>query len=126
MARNTAAQGAAFERRVIKDLEPYGYTCMRSAASKGAVDVVAVAKPEWLGGSVYERDFLAIQCKLTDPLITPKERRAVLQWAHWAGAQPLVAHWAKHETTGLMAVHYRLLTGAGPKHWVPWVPGEDI
>lgn len=125
MARNTAVQGAAFERRIIADLKPHGYLCTRSAASKGAVDIVAVAEPVWVGGSTYERDLLGIQAKLTDPLLSPAERQAVQQWALWAGAVPLVAWWAKHETTGLMTVHYRQLTGPGPKDWAPWAPGED-
>lgn len=122
---NTARQGAAFERRVIADLKPHGYLCTRSAASKGPVDIVAVAEPVWVGEHRYERDLLAIQAKLTDPLLSPAERTAVLQWALWAGAVPLVAHWAADETTGLMRVHYRQLTGPGPKDWAHWAPGED-
>jgi len=135
VARNTNRQGADFELKVMHYLagtKPdvhgpgFGYTCLRSSGSKGAVDVVAVAEPVWVGGSDYERDFLAVQCKLTDPLISPKERNAVLKWAQWAGARPLVANWAKHETTGLMAVHFRQLTGPGPGDWLPWEPrGEN-
>jgi Holliday junction resolvase len=126
VARNTAAQGAAFERRVIKDLEPYGYDCIRSAASKGKVDVVAIGPlhPFYLGGTGQGRAMLFIQCKITNPLISPAERTGILDLAHRAGAEPLVAYWAKHETTGLMAVHYRSLTGPGPKEWAPWAPGE--
>jgi len=132
VARNTAAQGAAFERRVIKDLEPYGYTCMRSAASKGKVDVWAVppmqpvkgfALPGWL--TEVPGQCLVIQCKLTDPLISPDERKGLLDVALRSQSTPIVAHWAEHEATGLMAVHYRRLTGPGPKQWVPWAPGED-
>jgi len=123
---NTARQGAAFERRIIADLKPHGYLCTRSAASKGAVDIVAVAEPVWVGGDTYERDILGIQAKLSEPLLSPAERAAVQQWARWAGAVPLVSWWAPDETTGLMAVHYRRLTGPGPKDWELWAPGEDI
>lgn len=125
MARNTAAQGAAFERRIIADLKTHGYLCTRSAASKGVVDIVAVAEPVWLGDNTYDRDLLGIQAKLTDPLLSPADRLAVQQWALWAGAVPLVSWWAKHETTGLMTVHYRQLTGPGPKDWAHWAPGKD-
>lgn len=126
---NTARQGAAFERRVIHDLsgdgaehEGYGYTCTRSAASKGAVDIVAVHQGPLNGGA---RLILGIQCKLSDPQISPAERLAVQDWALCAGAIPIVAWWAEDETTGLKRVHYRQLTGPGPKDWAPWVPGED-
>ena len=122
---NTARQGAAFERRIITELKQHGYLCTRSAASKGAVDIVAVAEPTWVGHDTYERDILGIQAKLTDPLLSPAERLAVQQWALWAGAVPLVSWWAADETTGLVRVHYRQLTGPGPKDWAHWAPGED-
>jgi Holliday junction resolvase len=125
VARNTAAQGAAFERRIITDLKSHGYLCTRAAASKGPVDIVAVAEPVWVGDNTYERDLLGVQAKLTDPLLSPDERSKVLQWALWAGAVPIVAHWAKSETTGLMTVHYRQLTGPGPREWAPWAPGNE-
>lgn len=123
---NTAQQGARFERKVIHDLEPYGYDCIRSAASKGAVDIVAV-EPEYPGDPMWapEHRLLFIQCKLSNPLIAPAERQALIGLALRAGAVPIVCHWAKSEITGLMAVHYRQLTGPGPAEWAPWAPGED-
>ena len=132
MARNTAAQGAAFERRIISDLEQYGYDCTRAAASKGKIDVWAVPQLVPLKGfplpgrlTHVPGTLLAIQAKLSDPLLTPAERMAVMDIALRSQALPLVAHWAKSETTGLMAVHYRQLTGPGPKEWAHWAPGED-
>lgn len=122
MARNTAQQGAAFERRAIADLERFGYTCIRSAASKGAVDIVAVGQEDHPS---YNATVLFLQCKLSNPQISPAERTALNDLALRAGAVPVVAWWAKSETTGLKAVHYRRLTGDGPKDWVPWAPGED-
>lgn len=127
---NTARQGAAFERRVIHDLEPHGYDCIRSAASKGAVDIVAVAGRVNCGCGCGVMDgtlgpLLFIQCKLSDPQISPRERLALLDLSLRAGALPVVCHWAKSATTGLMAVHYRVLTGPGPKEWEHWTPGED-
>jgi hypothetical protein len=138
VARNTNRQGAGFELTVMHDLdgcqdrpEPcknpqhkgytgHGYTSMRSSGSRGAVDVVAVPAL----GARY--DFiLFVQCKITNPRISPAERLAVQDLALRAGALPLVAHWAADQTTGLMRVHYRQLTGPGPKDWAHWAPGED-
>lgn len=126
MARNTAQQGAAFERRTIADLESHGYTCIRSAASKGAVDIVAVPEPVPFNDHAWiRRPLLFVQCKLSNPQISPAERTALNDLALRAGAVPVVAWWAKNETTGRKAVHYRRLTGDGPKDWVLWAPGED-
>jgi hypothetical protein len=148
MARNTTRQGAGFELTVMHDLdgcqdrpEPcknpqhkgyngYGYTSMRSSGSRGAVDVVAVGSAEtgkalWPGKGWFISPLLFIQCKITNPVIPPYERNAVQDLATRAGAIPLVAHWATDIVTGLMRVHYRLLTGPGPKDWAHWAPGED-
>jgi Holliday junction resolvase len=128
MARNTTRQGANFELDVMHELEKYGYTCLRSSGSRGAVDVVAVG-PE-TGNGLRENyglhpDVLFIQCKITNPVISPAERRKVSELALRARALPLVAFKAKHATTGLMAVHFRQLTGPGPKEWLPWEPEGD-
>lgn len=140
MARNTAQQGAAFERRVIHDLSGspdgthpgYGYDCVRSAASKGKIDIVAIG-PEF-EQELWENPhtllvkggpMLFIQCKLTDPQIGPTARMELMDLALRAGAIAIVAHWAADETTGLKRVHYRQLTGPGPADWAPWAPGED-
>lgn len=130
MARNTAQQGATFERRVIHDLSGspdgshpgYGYDCVRSAASKGKIDIVAIG-PE--SHPDYNATVCFIQCKLTDPQIGPTARMELMDLALRAGAIAIVAHWAADETTGLKRVHYRQLTGPGPRDWRPWAPGED-
>lgn len=120
VARNTTRQGANFELKVMHALEEHGYTCLRSSGSRGAVDVVAVPALD------VRNDFvLFIQCKITNPVIPPYERTAVQDLATRAGAIPLVAHWAADQATGLMRVHYRMLTGPGPKDWAHWAPGED-
>jgi hypothetical protein len=107
-ARNTAQQGASFERQIMHDLQRYGYLTMRSAASKGAIDVMAVGA----------RQTLVIQAKVSDPVIPPHERRAVLELADRMGptAVPLVA------TKRSVWTDYRLLTGPGPKEWLTWEP----
>lgn len=134
MARNTAQQGAAFERRVIHDLSGspdgthpgYGYDCVRSAASKGKIDIVAFGPlSTYECGAAPDAIQLHIQCKLTNPQIGPTARMELMDLALRAGAIPIVAHWAADETTGLKRVHYRQLTGPGPKDWAPWAPGED-
>lgn len=107
-AKNTAQQGASFERQIMHDLQRYGYLTMRSAASRGAADVWAVG----------DRQTLVIQAKLSNPQIGPTARRAVLDLADRMGptAVPLVA------TKNTIWVSYRLLTGPGPKDWMPWQP----
>ncbi len=107
-AKNTAKQGASFERQIMHDLQRYGYLTMRSAASRGAADVLA------FGG----REILVIQAKLSNPQIGPTARRAVLDLADRIGptAVPLVA------TKNTIWVAYRLLTGPGPKDWTEWSP----
>jgi hypothetical protein len=107
-AKNTAKQGASFERQIMHDLQRYGYLTMRSAASKGPADVIAAG----------DREVLVIQAKLSDPQIGPTARRAVLELADRMGptAVPLVA------TKNTIWVVYRVLTGPGPKDWTPWEP----
>lgn len=40
--------GRAFEYRVIRDLQERGFWCIRAAGSKGAVDILALAKGQIL------------------------------------------------------------------------------
>ena len=129
MARNTTRQGAQFELDVMHALEEHGYTCLRSSGSRGAVDVVAVAE----GGIDYGADnipvlgyLIFIQCKITNPVISPAERIAVQDLALRAGALPIVAYRAKDPNDPRRkTILYRHLTGPGPKEWVPWAPGEE-
>ena len=149
MARNTAQQGASFERDVMHYLTGclcettcktpkhvgwlgFGYDCMRSAASKGAIDVVAFSEMKPLKGfplpgflNSGPGPMLLIQCKITTPVIPPAERLRVQDLALRAGALPLVAYRAKGITTGRMRPHFRQLTGPGAGDWLPWEPGED-
>lgn len=129
---NTSAQGAALERLVINILtEEHGYDCIRSAASKGAVDVVAVHPSEACPCPCDTRlaggPLLFIQCKLSDPLISPAERRALLDLSLRADAVPIVAWRPPGKRKGTLSTTpaYRELTGPGPKEWRLWTPGED-
>jgi hypothetical protein len=126
VARNTTRQGANFELAVMRDLEKHEYTCLRSSGSLGAVDVVGVGKAAAFSDHAWIRSpLLFVQCKITNPVIPPAERMALQDLALRAGAVPLVAFRAKHETTGRIGIKYRQLTGPGPKDWAPWAPGED-
>lgn len=133
MARNTTRQGADFELDVMHYLAGtlpekwgpgFGYDCLRSSGSRGAVDVVAVG-PEPYHCYKCGPVVLFIQCKITNPVIPPAERLKVQDLALRAAALPLVAFKAKDETTGRVRPHFRQLTGPGPKDWLPWEPGED-
>lgn len=106
-AVNTNRQGANFELQIMKDLSRYGYTVMRSSGSKGVVDVHAV-------GDVGVR--LYIQAKITNPLIPPAERTALLDMATRGEATPLVAYREKG------TVLYRILLGPEPRSWTEFVP----
>lgn len=138
MARNTTRQGAGFELDVMHYLAGtlperwgpgFGYDCLRSSGSRGAVDVVAVGSTDttdhWNRMYGIEPLLLFIQCKITNPVIPPADRLKVQDLALRAGALPLVAFKAKDETTGRVRPHFRQLTGPGPKDWLPWEPGED-
>jgi holliday junction resolvase Hjr len=136
MARNTNRQGAQFELDVMHYLagtlperwgQGFGYDCLRSSGSRGKVDVVAITPAGgWVEKYLSEScGLLFIQCKITNPLISPAERLGIQDLALRAGALPLVAHRAKDVLTGRVRPHFRQLTGPGPKDWLPWEPGED-
>lgn len=107
-AQNTNRQGANFELQVMHDLERFGYTTMRSSGSRGAVDVLGFA----------DGHILMIQCKITNPVLPPKERRAVIALADTLleYTVPLVAYRIRGR------VMYRILTGTGPKDFSLWSP----
>ena len=131
MARNTTRQGANFELDVMHYLagtrperwgSGFGYECLRSSGSRGAVDIVAV------GPRVPEDEWpvlLFIQCKISRPNISPADRQRVQDLATRAGAVPLVAFRATDEDTGRVRPHFRMLTGPGPKDWVAWEPERN-
>lgn len=120
---NWARQGARFENEVIAHLESLGYDCIRSAASKGTVDIVAVHDERY---GIYVKDdeeytsVLFVQCKRSKPVIPPAERTALLGLCLRAGALPIVA-W-RPDSTG---PEYRILTGPGPKEWESFDPAAS-
>lgn len=145
MARNTTRQGAGFELDVMHYLagctcettnaqprhvgwKGFGYDAGRSSGSRGKVDVWGVPPEEqysalWAPEPV--KPMIFIQCKITNPVIPPADRIALINLARRGGALPIVAHRARDKNTLRLRPHFRRLTGPGPKEWVPWEPGED-
>lgn len=73
-------QGRAFEYRVRNALRGAGYTCIRSAGSKGSIDIIA-------GRDGF---VMAIQCK-RDGKLPGSERRDLLRDSKHFGAMPVLA-----------------------------------
>lgn len=125
-AVNTAVQGRDLEHAVMALLGRSGWTCMRSAGSKGVVDVVAI--PDGL-----VRPWLLVQCKLTNTVLPPAERLALTTLAIPARALPLSASRADpgqgtrvqyRKGTGMWVVFWEL-TGPGPFDRRPWTPTTE-
>ena len=70
-ARTAGKRGSDFERTVKKDLESKGYTVVRSAGSRGPIDLVAMRY------TVAPIRLLLIQCKI-DGCLVGDERKALL------------------------------------------------
>jgi Holliday junction resolvase-like predicted endonuclease len=104
------SDGARFERATRHHLEENGYQVIRSAGSKGKVDLVAFKTGE----------ILFVQNKLNG-LCAPAERTELRRLAGMVGALPIVAYRHK-EGRAAATVRYRLLTGAGPKAFAGWTP----
>lgn len=101
--------GTDFERKTRHHLEAEGYEVIRSAGSKGKIDLVAFKTGA----------FLFVQCKLNG-LCPPAERVEILRLARMGGATPLVAH--RKPDGRKVTVGYRRLLGPGPKEFEPWYP----
>lgn len=114
---NTAQQGARLEREVRQLFDDRGFLTARCAGSQGSVkfDVFA-CHPD---GRSY-----VLQCKLSNPLISPAERTAMVTVANVIYAAPLVAYRSREGRRSF--IRFRELTGPGPKEWRAWsLPGED-
>lgn len=106
------SDGARFERTTRHALEADGYEVIRSAGSKGKVDLVAFKQGQQL----------FIQCKING-LCAPAERSRIRTLAGMVGALPIVAYSHK-EGRAAATVRYRLLTGDGPKAFTDWTPDQ--
>lgn len=71
---NTAVQGRRVEHAIRDDLIARGFYVVRSAGSKGRVDLVAI------GAGVV----LLVQCKRNAAALRPAERDALRELAEWA------------------------------------------
>lgn len=117
---NHAARGRNAENAVRDELGAYGYDVMRSAASKGAADLIAIG----------DRFAVLVQVKLVKTgkpfeMPSPAEREQLLRIAARLGNAYAVAACRTEGSGGRPAVTvYRLLTGPGPKDWISWAPGQ--
>lgn len=106
-------RGAAFERKVQKELEGHGYAVVRSAGSQSPTDLVAMR----LGTIVL------VQCKL-DGYIRPDEWNELWEFAACAGGTPILAKPIRQGRK--CAIIYRRLTsrkgGKGRQPLAPWEP----
>lgn len=108
---STATTGRYVEHLVRDELRAHGWVvAARAAASKGPADLVAI-RPNLVA---------FVQCKKTDPQLSPAERGQLIALADVLGlhlALPIVACKPLRQP-----IQWRLLTGPGPKHWMPWSP----
>lgn len=135
MATNTTRQGANFELAIMHYLAGtmpekwgpgFGYDCLRSSGSRGAIDVIAIGPLRtYERGASPDAEQLFIQAKRNKPYLSPADRMRVQNLALRAGAVPLLSFMAKDETTSLVRPHFRILNGPGPNDWAPWEPGKD-
>lgn len=134
MARNTTRQGADFELAIMHYLAGtmpekwgpgFGYDCLRSSGSRGAIDVIAVAQMIDSGYETFPGEALFIQAKRNKPYLSPADRLRVQNLALRARAVPLLSFMAMDTETGRVRPHFRILNGPGPNDWAPWEPGED-
>jgi len=104
------SDGYRFECTTRDALKTDGYEVIRSAGSKGKVDLVAFKTGQ----------ILFVQNKLNG-LCPLSERKELVRLAGLVGALPIVAFRHK-EGRAAAEVRYRLLTGTGPYEYVKWLP----
>lgn len=111
--------GRRVEQEVSDHLGERGYDVIRSAASKGAADLVAI----------HDGEILFIQVKKTEKTaVTPAERRQLIRLADRVSgaAYALVAYKVEYENDRRRSrIRYRQLLGPGPREWVWWVPRDS-
>lgn len=106
---STASRGRRREHLVRAELERHGFHVLRSAASKGPADLIAIRTA-----------VVCVQVKPDTDALTPALRRRLIALADAVGAGlgvPVVAT----KPLGL-PISWRFLTGEGPDEWLPWQP----
>lgn len=93
MNMSVYVKGANFEREVIKYLEKKGMYCIRSAGSKGKVDVIAF-KNHYSDTLVY-----MIQCKYGNASMSKKDKIELIELAHRFGFIPVYVYKKKYDRT---------------------------
>lgn len=79
-------KGRNHENYIKRKYEQKGFACLRSAASKGPVDVMAIKK-----GPYCEKEgrhcpiLFAIQCKTKNYRLTRADRKKMKEWAEKTG-----------------------------------------
>ena len=103
-------QGSELELAVKRHLQDNGYYVVKSAGSKGVVDLVALKRGE----------VLVVQAK-TDGYVPPAERMIFRSLAVSIGAVCLVARWHKPSARAARVVAFQELTAADPgtRDWTP-------
>lgn len=110
MGRNHYGDGTKFENNTKEFLRlSGGYEVIRSAGSKGKIDLVAFRKGE----------LLFLQCKLHG-LCPPLERRKLLAFSAMVNAVPLVAFGGEGHTVTRPVIQFRRLVGEGPYEYRDW------
>jgi len=107
--------GRRFEIKVRDALQADGYVTQLAPGSKGAADLWAGKPGQWL--------FISI--KRTNGLISPSERKALVDLANhcWHPAVevlPLVAY----QPIPRKPIVFRHLTGIGPSDFALWTPDQ--
>lgn len=119
---NQGRRGARAENHIADDLGGYGYDVIRSAASKGAADLVAVG----------DGFLVLVQVKTGRhgkpfAMPSPAERRELIRIAERLGdAVPVAACRVPGAGSRPAVTLYRRLTGPGPKDWRWWGPADHL
>lgn len=106
---------------MVDELGSYGYDVTRSAASKGAADLVGV----------HDGEVILVQVKICRPeksyqQPSPAERRELVRIAARCGAVPVVAQ--RHPGAGSRPgrTSWYQLTGTGPEDRRNWIPTGSV
>lgn len=102
------SDGRKLEYATQHELEANGYITLRTAGSKGAVDVIGFKQGE----------IVMVQCKLSGKL-GPAERAKVYGLASMVGAVPLVARWHKEGRAAREVQFAQLITPLQYQTWTP-------
>ena len=116
---NQARRGARAENLVRDRLGELGYDVIRSAASKGCADLVAIG----------DNTVILVQVKLgthgrLDVYPAPTERAELRRVAGRVyGGLAVSVCVVPGAGARRTEMRWRLVTGPGPKDWTPWDPG---